>query len=62
MLKSLNFAVIRCLDCGDTIKIEPNIEFNNVVHECKVVAPRAEAKPAEEPMIIRRRTRKPKGE
>ena len=35
MLKSLNFTVIKCTDCQETIKIQPGIEFKSITHECK---------------------------
>ena len=47
MLKSTNFAIFRCLDCGNTIKIEPSIPVESVSCDC-AKKPRAELK-VEEP-------------
>lgn len=34
MLKSQNFAVINCLECGEVIKIEPGVLFDTDFHTC----------------------------
>jgi len=35
MLKSLNFTVIKCTECNETIKIQPSVAFESITHECK---------------------------
>jgi len=36
-LKSMNFTVLTCTLCGERIKLEPNREVDNTLHECKKV-------------------------
>jgi len=43
MFKSINFTVIRCLDCSKVFKIEPNRPFESITCDC-VKEPRAELK------------------
>lgn len=35
MLKSLNYTVIKCTDCNETIRIQPSVMFESITHECK---------------------------
>lgn len=35
MLKSLNYIVIKCTDCQETMKIQPGVAFKSITHECK---------------------------
>ena len=34
MFKSQNFAVINCMECGETIRIEPQVPFDSDFHTC----------------------------
>jgi len=49
MLKSLNFAVISCEDCGEIIKIEPSQPFEPLLHECKINKAKVKAAPKKAP-------------
>ena len=39
MLKSMNFTVLTCIECGATIKLEPQQPFDAEVHMCPKKAP-----------------------
>jgi hypothetical protein len=46
MLRSLNFTVIRCDQCQETIKIQPGVAFESITHECKKAPVKDTAKEA----------------
>ena len=35
MLKSLNFTVFKCMECGEAIKVQPSTPVEPLLHECK---------------------------
>lgn len=48
MLKSTNFTVLECTQCGERIKIEPNVPFDTNIHKC-ATKPLVTKKPQEAP-------------
>ena len=62
MLKSLNFTIIKCTECQETIKIQPSVPFESITHECKKPAPKQEVKVEAKAEDKPKRTRKPKAD
>ena len=49
MLKTINYAVFKCTDCGNQIKVQPSQVIDKIQCEClekKVETPKEEKKPA----------------
>lgn len=42
MLKTINFAVFKCMECGNTIKVNPSQPVEKVECTCKQVVNEAE--------------------
>ena len=42
MLKSINFSIFTCQECGEQIRVEPGVPVAPLLHDCKKSKPVAE--------------------